>query len=247
MFSVNICRADTIDIDWIVDGQTYDSTTCNMGGDVTLPPTPSKTGYTFMGWQIDYTPIEYLESTGTQYIDTGIVPNINTKIRVKFSSTGTYSAGVVGVRASYNKNNISITTNNRTALVDFNNGSHETYRLTDYQYNMGSLVVAELSKDARIRYNPSDETTIIAQSTAVNSQTFNITQSALLFDANSNDCTPMTGYIYYTKIWDNDVLVRDFIPVLDSNGVACMFDKVTGQFFYNAGTGDFIAGPVINE
>ena len=55
------------------------------------------------------------------------------------------------------------------------------------------------------------------------------------------------GKIYSSKIYNNNVLVRDFIPVLDPYGVPCMFDKVTNQYFYNAGTGDFIAGPVISE
>ncbi|MBR3085191.1 MAG: hypothetical protein IKH04_02185 [Kiritimatiellae bacterium] len=30
--------------------------------------------------------------------------------------------------------------------------------------------------------------------------------------------------------------VRDFVPVLDENGVACLYDKMTGGFFYNQGT-----------
>ena len=36
-------------------------------------------------------------------------------------------------------------------------------------------------------------------------------------------------------------------PVLDKNGTPCMYDNVTDQFFYNAGTGQFIAGPVIYQ
>ena len=36
-------------------------------------------------------------------------------------------------------------------------------------------------------------------------------------------------------------------PVLDKNGIPCMYDKVTDQFFYNQGTGQFIAGPVVTE
>lgn len=39
--------------------------------------------------------------------------------------------------------------------------------------------------------------------------------------------------IYDCKIYDNDVLVRDIIPVLDKNGVACMYDKVNKKFYYN--------------
>jgi len=49
--------------------------------------------------------------------------------------------------------------------------------------------------------------------------------------------------LFYLKIWQNGTLVRDFIPIKDADSVPCMYDFVTKQKFYNAGTGDFIAGP----
>ena len=56
---------------------------------------------------------------------------------------------------------------------------------------------------------------------------------------------PATGMIYYAKIWNNDVLVRNFIPAKrNSDNVFGMYDTVTNTFFTNQGTGDFIAGPV---
>lgn len=48
-----------------------------------------------------------------------------------------------------------------------------------------------------------------------------------------------TGRIYSCQIYDNDILVRDFVPVLDSANVACLYDKVEEKLYYNAGTGDF--------
>ena len=39
--------------------------------------------------------------------------------------------------------------------------------------------------------------------------------------------------IYDCKIYDNDILIRDMIPVLDKNGVACMYDKVNKKYYYN--------------
>ena len=41
--------ADTIAINWGVDNQPYTTTTCEIGGDVILPPV-SKRGYIFRGW-----------------------------------------------------------------------------------------------------------------------------------------------------------------------------------------------------
>ena len=44
--------ADTETINWYVDGSVYNTTSCQSGGNVTLPAQPSKTGYTFVGWQV---------------------------------------------------------------------------------------------------------------------------------------------------------------------------------------------------
>ena len=49
-----ICAAyaDTETIKWYVDGNVYNTTTCQSGGDVNMPTPPSKTGYTFAGWVV---------------------------------------------------------------------------------------------------------------------------------------------------------------------------------------------------
>lgn len=39
-------------------------------------------------------------------------------------------------------------------------------------------------------------------------------------------------------------LVRDFIPVLDNHGIACLYDKVSKQLFYNQGNGYFDFGEI---
>lgn len=48
--------------------------------------------------------------------------------------------------------------------------------------------------------------------------------------------------IYYLQIYQSDELVFDGIPVLDSNNIPCLYDKVSKQFFYNQGTGEFSYG-----
>jgi hypothetical protein len=45
------------------------------------------------------------------------------------------------------------------------------------------------------------------------------------------------GKIYLFKMYDNGLLVRDLRPYVDENGVACLKDIVTGNLFYNQGTG----------
>ena len=48
------------------------------------------------------------------------------------------------------------------------------------------------------------------------------------------------GKVYELNFFIDDQLVSNFIPALDNNGVPCLYDTVSGETFYNAGTGDFI-------
>lgn len=50
---------------------------------------------------------------------------------------------------------------------------------------------------------------------------------------------------YKLPMVKNGVAVRSYIPVIDYSDIVCMYDEVTGAFFYNQGTDSFIAGPEI--
>lgn len=194
-----------------------------------------------------YCEVEYLESTGTQYIDTGITGNNNTKIDVLFSKKNTsanFINGIVGARgASVNENNIVVGINNAQIAIDFVNGgsgSYATYRyiatdtLADIKYR------AIASKTERSLYQGN---TLVGQNTTLSNQTINTT-NLRMFGVQNYGFTE--SKIYYCKIYDNDVLVGDFIPVLDWDMTPCMYDRVTEQLFYNAGTGDFSYGREIH-
>lgn len=50
--------------------------------------------------------------------------------------------------------------------------------------------------------------------------------------------------VYWFQIYDNGILVRDFVPCYrKSDNVAGLYDKVNGVFYTNAGTGTFTLGP----
>ena len=56
---------------------------------------------------------------------------------------------------------------------------------------------------------------------------------------------PSGTRLYAYKMYVGNNLVEDSIPVLDWSDVVCMYDRVSGALFYNAGTGNFVAGPEI--
>lgn len=53
---------------------------------------------------------------------------------------------------------------------------------------------------------------------------------------------PFVGRKKYFKFWMNGELKRHVIPALAKTGRPCMYDLVSKQTFYNAGTLEFIAG-----
>jgi hypothetical protein len=72
--------------------------------------------------------------------------------------------------------------------------------------------------------------------------TFNSGLNIFIFALNENGTATQYDKIklYYCKIWDtNDVLLRDFVPVIKDD-VYCLYDKVSGTYFYNQGSGSFM-------
>lgn len=51
--------------------------------------------------------------------------------------------------------------------------------------------------------------------------------------------------MYSCKIYDNETLVRNFVPCKNASGAVGLYDTVGAQFYANAGTGTFTAGPEI--
>ena len=70
---------------------------------------------------------------------------------------------------------------------------------------------------------------------SVKTSAFTRNNNLHLFRSDTNDTDG--AYVYYLKVYDNDTLVRDFVPALNSNNQAGLYDKVTKQFYLPSGTG----------
>lgn len=177
--------------------------------------------------------IEYLESTGTQYIDTGISGGTNVEYSVDFqflsgsSRQYQHMFGSVqppeapklyygnssdnGLRIQYNGNNY------------YNIVSPPDYNRHLFVYKNGSIYC-----DNNLKINN------------IGNLGFG-NLNFYLFDYPGGSNLGCKGRIYSTKISKDGLLVRDFIPVRVGQ-VGYMYDKVSGELFGNAGTGDFILG-----
>lgn len=178
------------------------------------------------------TELAYLESTGTQWIDTEFAPSNNSSVVFDAQITngdgslyGVYEADVGyicmrlqggGFRARYG------TRIQRSLLFS---GEYERH-IFSHKKNVCAV----------------DDT---AYSYAA--QTFSFSAALVLLGYRSNTTVSelVEAKIYSCQIYDGDTLARDFIPVLDLNDRPCMYDKVSGEFFYNQGTGEFLYGNAV--
>lgn len=192
------------------------------------------------GLPSEYEELEYIESTGTQYIDTGISPDINTQVDYK-----------VRLKAG---------ASNYTVLIGARVGSENTTRFFPIAYqepngtfkttlgNKQNIIPINFNIDYEGSFQPQNEVSIIngtSYSLAGNNFTKTDNYNMYLFATLgfSGNLYQAKGVMYYCKIYDNDVLVRNFIPCYrKSDNVAGLYDKVTNTFYINSGTGEFIKG-----
>ena len=234
-----ISHAETFNQYWYVENNTPIQTTCETGGDITLPAAPTKYGYDFIGWEKSpYIRIEYLESTGTQWIDTGFLfkqsENITLFTQIEFIGNSNRYVICTSLNGLSNLE-FALEINSARTRV-YINGSNF----------FGTSITGNTKYEIEFRNTPLKSTFLLDNQTVISyTNTFSdITPSLRLFKDHRSGVFGNVK-IYYFQIYDNNILVRDFIPVLDDDGVPCMYDLVEGKFYYNAGTGQFVAGPII--
>ena len=69
--------------------------------------------------------------------------------------------------------------------------------------------------------------------------------SVYLFALNQNGSLEASSFytgmkLYYWKYWHNGTLTQHLIPVLDNNFIPCLYDLISENYYYNAGSGEFI-------
>ncbi len=190
-----------------------------------------------------YTELEYIESTGTQYIDTGIIPNLNTRIKAEFNygqapSSSQIIFGCKNVSSNYYQIYKNISGNDTFISIGFgiDNVNNSTTVTKNFE---NKNIILDINKNDFSINNES-------YSYRVNPTSDGFNSLGIFARHNPSDWSLASAIkLYNFKIYNNNSLVRYFIPVKDKNNVVCLYDKVSKTFFYNQGTGDFIAGPEV--
>lgn len=185
--------------------------------------------------------ISYLEGDGASYIDTGFCANSNTSVDMSLQAkTPTQNMGVFSTKVGCLFSIYQLTASSKRSFrwqIGYSSSTSGTY----YNYESNN----SFSNNYRfaLKKNEFYLNNVIRNTFATAS--FTTTDTIPLFaarGANGIDSRMFNGKIYWCKIYDDETLVRDFIPVRVGQ-VGCMYDKVSGTLFYNQGSGAFILGP----
>ena len=186
------------------------------------------------------TEVEYIESTGTQYIDTGIHADENTSVQVHVAwmDISGYDKVAFGCdNGSTFNGGFTLQTTANGAVFRFIRGS---------QYKDVSRPTAEQFYD--ITVGP-DGIEIDGALTPMSATSSFVTVGTLPLFAwrRVQNVTCGTVRIGSARIYDGSTIVRDFIAVRFINeefqDEGALYDKVSGEFFRNQGTGYFLIGP----
>lgn len=196
-----------------------------VGEDVfTLPP--------------EYQLVSYIESTGTQYIDTGYYPNQDTVLTGKY-----YVQNITGVVAFARWSGAP--EYDTFGLYNGGTGLTTVYygRYSDNKYigNIGGMV------------NTIVDVNIGLTSITLNNNQYNITRaqfqspySLYLFAGNNMGTLANQSHckIYRMTIRENSTVKLDFVPCYrKSDEKPGLYDMMSNTFYTNDGTGEFVIGP----
>ena len=180
-----------------------------------------------------YTKLEYIESSGTQYIDTGVssFPAQSTRVILDvdwLSGLGCY----FGCSTSY---------------MWYVSATQDTLIRSGYMNKSSkadiSTVIGRYIVDKNGTYTNVNGVHISHPSASVT-----ISASIYLLACNTSSGVSNiadAARIYSCKIYSGSALIRQFVPCKNSSGEVGLYDEVNDVFHGNAGTGVFIAGPEV--
>lgn len=189
-----------------------------------------------------YVEVEYLESTGTQYINTEVHPSDNSyRVALKFRYTVSHSG--LSLFGNSTSRPYSVTVY----------GSRPTFYVGD-QAGISIGPQTDIGVDYALDVTASDGKVSAVwngeEHTASYSKPFFTGRPVFVFGSNAGGYLAEStgGYrLYYFQMYNDGALVRDFLPCISPEGMPGLYDLVDGRFYKNAGSGKFVTGPVIND
>ena len=191
------------------------------------------------------TRLDYIESSGSQWIDTGVRGKVGVVAEVDVACVTMGDNTILGCRKDSG--------DTRFYPVHWANGKWWKGWLRGGVYWSTSPEITNGQKYHVRTVFKSGEQAFYVDGVSKGTPTsetssFDSGINMYLFAANKYGTGVFQGAsarIYSAKIWLEGDLKRDYVPCKDEDGVACLYDLVDGRYFYNGGSQPFTAGAEI--
>lgn len=203
-------------------------------------------------WRDTYKEVEYIQSTGKQYINTGVKVNPDYTVEVTFVMTQRNSTWdtLFGTRSSNQARFTARWANSATGKLGVHRSKGKTvnYESIDDANATKTMVVDtwHTIKLAKREYSFDGE---LRKTFSATSSTAQFAYPIYLFALCNSGSPADYGYfrIKKARIWnDKDELIRDYIPCVNLDGVGGMYDVVNDTFTKSGSSTNFNVGALID-
>lgn len=189
---------------------------------------------------LGFSSVSYLENSGTQYMDTGLIPSNVTGIKVDSQFVRINDSIACGCRTS------------SPAYTRF-------YAVRPPYLTSNGKYVNGYGWGAWVEFNPvggsyREETKLNWQNSRIaecragviqlNALTFEPTLPMFVFAANiaGKPSNMFIGRIWSLSVSEYENVIANFIPCIDAGGLPCLYNTVNRKVLRNLGAGGFVAG-----
>ena len=180
-----------------------------------------------------YTAVEYIQSSGNQYIDTGRKLTQDSDITIDFMIVGEINrdAGIFGSRQSALRNNLTLFQNKNPIVFSGDFSEYQKHRFT----------ATSSLKRTKIQINKAGVwVNDILKKSWSDVADFETPTNGLIFDVGNNNWSGNKAVMRLYSYTDGDA--QRLVPCLDANGEPCLYDLIGKTALYNQGAGSFTWG-----
>lgn len=191
-----------------------------------------------------YIQVEYIESTGTQWIDTGVGGSNNAYFEIDFLTknvvgpSSTDFGTILGAFSGSTSTRLNLGTWNSSSATTggemcWGRNTYNPYITSNKRIQISLVYVS--GQGARF-ITPNG--TVAA---ATSSYTTGCNIGIFCRNYNGNPDQFSKVQLYSLKLYNGaSTVVRDFVPCINPSGEAGLYDTVNGKFYGNSGTGEFL-------
>ena len=187
-----------------------------------------------------YTQLQYIQASGTQYIDTCFKPNQDTRVVMDCkASTSRDVSFPFGVRAGLQSKAFAAALT--PTQVFYNFASYYTF--TNYSDILERITIDANKNVCTFTSSDTGASATITLTSGTFTTDNNLVVGSFVEGASvAIDEYAFYGNIYSAQVYDNGTLIRSFVPCKNPSGEVGMYDTVNNVFYENSGTGVFAAG-----